>query len=226
MGKHSPRRGAKSEGKSMKIQRMRRLMSAVLLAVLVVVAALPAAGSGGPLDKVRTTVDAIIDVLRQDLPADVKEAKISSMIKENFDLRTMAQGILATNWKKASDEEKKRFQELFTQLIETTYSDRMDQYTYDNEEVKYLSEKIKGRKALVETVVVTSSAEIPVEYKLVNKGSGWRAYDVQVEGVSLIRTYRDSYKEIVKKEGISGLLAKMEAKIAELRNAPPPDGKK
>jgi phospholipid transport system substrate-binding protein len=210
----------------MKIQRIRLLMSTVLLAALVVVAALPAAGSGGPLDKVRTTVDAIIDVLRQDLPADVKEAKISSMIKENFDLRTMSQGILATNWKKASDAEKVRFQDLFTQLIETTYSGRLDQYTYDNEEVKYLNEKIKGRKALVETVVVTSSAEIPVEYKLVNKGDGWLAYDVQVEGVSLIRTYRDSYKEIVKKEGMTGLLVKMEAKIEELRNEPPPDGKK
>jgi phospholipid transport system substrate-binding protein len=202
-----------------------RLASIAVFAGLVLGATLPAAGAAGPLEKVRTTVDAIIALLRQDLPAEVKETKISSMIRENFDLRTMAQGILATNWKKASDAEKKRFQELFTELIETTYSGQLDTYTYDNEEVKYLSEKIKGRKALVETVVVTSSAEIPVQYKLVNKGGGWRAYDVQVEGVSLIRTYRDSYKEIVKKEGISGLLTKMEAKIEELRNAPPPGGK-
>ena len=209
----------------MKTQRMRCLASIVVLAVLVMGATLGAAGDGGPLEKVRTTVDAIIAVLRQDLPAEVKEKKISSMIRENFDLRTMSQGILATNWKKASDAEKKRFQDLFTELIETTYSSQLDTYTYDNEEVKYLSEKIKGRKALVETVVVTSSAEIPVEYKLVNKGGGWFAYDVQVEGVSLIRTYRDSYKEIVKKEGMNGLLVKMEGKIEELRNAPPPGGK-
>ena len=209
----------------MKLKRIRRLPAILILVGLGLGAAVPAVGSEGPLEKVRTTVDAIIAVLKQDIPPEAKEKKISAMIKENFDLRTMAQGILATNWKKASDEEKKRFQELFTELIETTYSGRLDTYTYDNEEVRYLNEKVKGRKALVETVVVTSSAEIPVEYKLVNRGGGWLAYDVQVEGVSLIRTYRDSYREIVKKEGMSGLLAKMEEKIEELRSAPPGGGK-
>jgi phospholipid transport system substrate-binding protein len=136
----------------------------------------------------------------------------------------MSQGILATNWKKASKEERQRFQDLFSELIESTYRDQVD--TYNNEEVRYLSEKIKGRKAEVETVVVTANAEIPVNYKLVNKGDGWHAYDIRVEGVSLIRTYRDSYREIVKKEGISGLLAQMEKKIEELRNNPSEGAKK
>jgi phospholipid transport system substrate-binding protein len=196
----------------------------VLVAFLATGSFMPAAAATGPLEEVRSTLDAIIDVLKQEIPPEEKITKISSMIRERFDLRTMSQGILATNWKKASKEERQRFQELFSELIETTYRERVD--TYNNEEVRYLSEKIKGRKAEVETVVVTADAEIPVQYRLVNKGDGWLAYDIRVEGVSLIRTYRDSYREIVKKEGITGLLARMEKKIEELRNTPPEGAKK
>lgn len=207
----------------MKTKRMRPIAGAVAFALLALGTVLPAAGTAGPMEEVRSTLDSIIAVLKQDIPSEEKKTKISAMIRESFDLRTMSQGILATNWKKASEEEKTRFQELFAELIETTYRDQVD--TYNNEEVKYLGEKIKGRKAVVETMVVTSSAEIPVHYKLVNRGKGWLAYDVQVEGVSLIRTYRDNYREIVKKEGMGGLLAKMEKKIEELRSAPPGEGK-
>jgi len=202
----------------MKTKRIILISGLAVLAALVWGTAVPAASATGPLEEVRSTLDSIIDVLKKDAPTEEKKAKISTMIRESFDLAAMSQGILATNWKKSSAEERKRFQDLFTELMETTYRDQVD--TYNNEEVKYLGEKIKGRKAVVETIVVTSSAEIPVEYKLVNKGSGWLAYDVRVEGVSLIRTYRDSYKEIVKKEGMSGLLTRMENKVEELRKSP------
>jgi phospholipid transport system substrate-binding protein len=203
----------------MKTQGTGIIFGAVLAALLVSGFVMPAAAATSPLEEVRSTMDGIIEVLKQDVPSEDKKAKISSMIKESFDLRAMSQGILATNWKKASKEERRRFQELFTELIETTYQEQVD--TYNNEEVRYLSERIKGRKAEVETIVVTANAEIPVQYKLLNKGDGWLAYDIRVEGVSLIRTYRDSYREIVKKEGIVGLLARMERKIEELRNNPP-----
>ena len=202
----------------MKRETVRKTLATVAFALLTVAWTAPAAAAAGPLEEVRSTLDAIIEVLKQDIPSEDKKAKISTMIRESFDLRTMSQGILATNWKKASEEERRRFQELFSDLIETTYRDQVD--TYNNEEVRYLSEKVKGRKAEVETVVVTSSAEIPVNYRLVNKGDGWLAYDVRVEGVSLIRTYRDSYREIVKKEGMSGLLSRMEEKIEELKKNP------
>jgi phospholipid transport system substrate-binding protein len=208
----------------MKKQGTSRIVGAVLATLLASGPVVPAAAATGPLEEVRSTLDGIIEVLQQDVPSEDKKAKISSMIKESFDLRAMSQGILATNWKKASKEERRRFQELFTELIETTYREQVD--TYNNEEVRYLSERIKGRKAEVETIVVTANAEIPVQYKLLNKGDGWLAYDIRVEGVSLIRTYRDSYREIVKKEGLPGLLTRMEAKIEELRNNPLERGKK
>jgi phospholipid transport system substrate-binding protein len=68
--------------------------------------------------------------------------------------------------------------------------------------------------------------EIPMRYKLTLRGEEWLVYDVVIEEVSLIRNFRSTYREIVKKEGFSGLLAKMENKINKLDNSEEAKGKK
>jgi phospholipid transport system substrate-binding protein len=170
-------------------------------------------------ESVRTSVDAIIAILKDaalDKPA--KREKIRVVIAERFDFRAMSQSTLATNWKKASQEEQRQFVALFAELIQNTYIGRVEAYT--NETVKYPGEKITKDRAVVETLIMTSNAEIPVTYKLYLKDARWLVYDVNIEGVSLISNYRNSYQEIVKKEGFSGLLAKMEEKVRELANQP------
>lgn len=170
-------------------------------------------------ESVRTSVDAIIAILKDaalDKPA--KREKIRGVIAERFDFRAMSQSTLATNWKKASQEEQRQFVALFAELIQNTYIGRVEAYT--NETVKYPGEKITKDRAVVETLIMTSNAEIPVTYKLYLKDDRWLVYDVNIEGVSLISNYRNSYQEIVKKEGFSGLLAKMEEKVRELANQP------
>jgi len=170
-------------------------------------------------ESVRTSVDAIIAILKDaalDKPA--KREKIRGVIAERFDFRAMSQSTLATNWKKASQEEQRQFVALFAELIQNTYIGRVEAYT--NETVKYPGEKITKDRAVVETLIMTSNAEIPVTYKLYLKDGRWLVYDVNIEGVSLISNYRNSYQEIVKKEGFSGLLAKMEEKVKELANQP------
>jgi phospholipid transport system substrate-binding protein len=170
-------------------------------------------------ESVRMSVDSIIGILKDtglDKPA--KREKIRGVIAERFDFRAMSQRTLATNWRKASKEEQQHFVELFSQLIQNTYIGRVEAYT--NEEVKYPAEKITNDRAVVDTLIMTSSAEIPVTYKLYLKDNRWMVYDVNIEGVSLISNYRNSYQEIVKREGFAGLLTKMEEKVKELTNQP------
>ena len=172
-----------------------------------------------PTDDVRTSVDAMLEILKNEqLDNEGKRAQMSTVINERFDFRAMSQRTLATNWKKTSDEEKKQFVALFSQLIESSYVGKIEAYT--DEKVEYPGEKVKGRKAVVETLIITSSADVPVNYKLYQKGDQWLVYDVVIEGVSLISNYRSSYQEIMKKEGFDGLLAKMQAKIDELASTP------
>jgi len=199
---------------------MRNTKTAWFVILLALAFAFPALAAHGPLEEVRSSVDAIVEMLKDDaISPEEKKDRVGAMVRERFDFQIMAQGILATNWKRASKEQRQRFIDLFTELIETTYRDRID--AYNNERVDYVSEKIHGRKAEVQTLVITKEVEIPVDYKLVQRGGGWLAYDIVIEGVSLVRNYRDSYKDIVRKEGIDGLLSRLEKKIEEARNAPP-----
>ena len=172
-----------------------------------------------PTDDVRTSVNAILEILKDEqLDKEGKRAQISTVINKRFDFRAMSQRTLATNWKKTSDEEKQQFVALFSQLIENSYVGKVEAYT--DEKVDFTGEKVKGRKAVVETLIITSSADIPINYKVYQKGGQWLVYDVIIEGVSLISNYRSSYQEIMKKEGFDGLLAKMQAKIDELDSTP------
>jgi phospholipid transport system substrate-binding protein len=194
-----------------------------LLIFIAVLATAPAIADSSPTDDVRTSVEAVIALLKDDqLDRDTRRDRMREVIDKRFDFRAMSQRTLATNWKKATDAEKQRFTELFAELIQNSYVSKIESYT--NETVKYPGEKQKGRKAEVETLIITSSAEIPVNYKVYLKDGTWLVYDVIIEGVSLISNYRSSYQEIVKRDGFDGLLAQMEEKIRELKSAPAETG--
>ena len=194
-----------------------------ILIFIAMLATAPAIADSSPTDDVRTSVEAVIALLKDDqLDRDTRRDRMREVIVKRFDFRAMSQRTLATNWKKATDAEKQRFTELFAELIQNSYVSKIESYT--NETVQYPGEKQKGRKAEVETRIITSSAEIPVNYKVYLKDGTWLVYDVIIEGVSLISNYRSSYQEIVKRDGFDGLLAQMEEKIRELKSAPAETG--
>ena len=197
---------------------LKRVLLTLITGFALAFTAMSFAGNS-PTDVVRTSVDAVLAILdNEQLNYDDKRTQIRVIVKERFDFRAMSQRTLATNWKKTTDEEKDKFVELFSQLIENSYVGKIESYT--NERVDYPGEKVSGRKAVVETLIITSSADIPVDYRVYQKGQQWLVYDVIIEGVSLISNYRSSYQEIMKKEGFDGLLAKMRAKIDELAGTP------
>jgi phospholipid transport system substrate-binding protein len=197
---------------------LKRVLGTLITGFTLAFTAMSFAGNS-PTDDVRTSVDAVLAILdNEQLNYEDKRTQISGIVKERFDFRAMSQRTLATNWNKTTDEEKEKFVDLFSQLIENSYVGKIESYT--NERVDYPGEKVSGRKAVVETLIITSSADIPVDYRLYQKGDKWLVYDVIIEGVSLISNYRSSYQEIMKKEGFDGLLAKMRAKIDELDSTP------
>ena len=197
---------------------LKRVLLTLITGFALAFTAMSFAGNS-PTDEVRTSVDAVLAILdNEQLDYEDKRTQISVIVKERFDFRAMSQRTLATNWNKTTDEEKEKFVDLFSQLIENSYVGKIDSYT--NERVDYPGEKVSGRKAVVETLIITSSADIPVDYRLYQKGDQWLVYDVIIEGVSLISNYRSSYQEIMKKEGFDGLLAKMQSKIDELSSTP------
>ena len=200
-----------------------KLWVAALLFFALARAGAQKAQAGTVTEQLRGDVDRIIDILNDDsLKKKERDDKIVSIVRARFDFPTMSQWILGVNWRKASPDEQKRFIELFTRLLERTYMSKIESYTgeYGRENVRYAQERQEKDKALVNTFIVTKSAEIPVNYKLLLNNGQWRVYDVVIEEVSLVRNYRSTYSEIVNREGFKGLFAKMEQKIAETSQEP------
>jgi phospholipid transport system substrate-binding protein len=191
------------------------LLSAALLLGSLLTAPVVVAQTGAPTAAVKLVVDNILAVLRKpgfefenDRPA------ISAEISRAFDATAMAQSVLSTNWRSATAEQQNEFRDLLMQTIENTYIGRIKAYT--NETVEYRKEEITENRASVETVIVTSSNEVPVTYKLRLRSDGWFVYDVEVENVSMVSSYRDTYRSIVRRDGMDGLIEQMKAKIGEL----------
>jgi phospholipid transport system substrate-binding protein len=157
-------------------------------------------------------VDAVLEVLRdgqRDL--ETKKRDIRTLIGQRFDYRAMAQSTLAQNWRSASEEEQQRFVALYSRLLEDTYLVMVEEYT--NETVEYRNEVLRNeRNAQVDTVILASGKEIPVSYRTRLKDDDWYVYDVVIEGVSLISNYRSTYQQIVRRQGMGGLLAQLEEK--------------
>lgn len=175
-----------------------------------------AADFSTPTARVKDSVDKVITVLKDEsLDREARWSRIGVVINDSFDFRSMSQSVLATNWKKATPEERQRFVEFFSQYLEDTYRTKIEAYT--NQKVEYVGETIRGKRAVVETLIITDSTEIPVNYKLKNNDGAWYAYDVVIEGISLVNNYRSTFSAIVKNDGMDGLINDIQGRISKYK---------
>ena len=201
-------------------------ISFVVFIMLVYSQIVPAEDFNTPMSRVKNSIERVITILKnEELDRTVSWQEISKVIDDSFDFRSMSQSVLATNWQRATPEERERFIDFFTRYLEETYRSKIE--SYSNQEVKYLKETINGKRAVVETVIVTEQTEIPVNYKLKDNDGQWYAYDVDIEGVSLVNNYRTTFSTVVKNEGMDGLISDIQRRIDAYKSSreaaePPP----
>lgn len=175
---------------------------------------LPAWSTTSPTIEIQEIVDSVLQVLNNsNMDYATKRQTVSGVVQSHINILSISQRTLGVNWKNATPEQQQRFSKLFVQILEMTYLNRIE--SYSGGEVDYLKERIKGKKAIVDTHLITPKRKIPIQYKMVLENDEWQIYDVLIEKVSLVRNYRSTYGEIVSKEGFEGLFAKMDAKLAE-----------
>ena len=173
----------------------------------------------GPKEVVQTAVDGVIQVLKarknpKALSLEDRNA-IRKAVEGYFDFAEMAKRALGKPWKKMSKEQKKAYVATFRELLERSYGNRLSEY--HNQTVEYGEVKKKKRIAIVNSEVVDAEKRTPVRYKLVHKKKGWRVYDIKVEGISMISTYRTDFGASVNKNGLDGFLDGLKARVAKLR---------
>lgn len=203
----------------MKMKRIALFLTALFLAGV-----LPAWGQPpSPTEQLKGTVNEIMTILADDaMPSQARDQRLEKLVKDRFEFQIMSQMVLGPSWRRASAQERERFVDLFTSLLEANYRGRLSDYAdqYTDEQVHFVGERIKEDRAQVDTLVVTKEGRFPISYRVVLQGGEWKVYDVVIEEVSLVRTYRTTYDEVVRKEGFEGLFARMEERVRRLEIAP------
>ncbi len=196
------------------VHRLVELMSVALVALLM--SATPVNAASTPTDTVKLAIDQVIAELQgHSLGREQRWASIGRIINDRFDFRSMSQSVLATSWQEATTEEKRQFVEYFSQYLEDTYRTKIE--SYSDQRVEYLAEQVRKDRATVDTAVVTTDKRIPISYRLKLTKGHWVAYDVVIEGISLVNNYRSTFSAIVKAGGMDGLLTDLERRISDYK---------
>ena len=159
---------------------------------------------------VKKKVAVIFDLLgKQDIEKNERNEKIVGELNEIMDFQLAAYLSLGKHWKKISKTQKKEFVETFQQYINNYIVEKIDLYT--NQKIDIGDSKIvkKGRAEL-EIGILSGGETLQVNFKLrKNKKKEWRVYDVDIEGVSLITTFRSQFSGVLKNSTFQELLEKL-----------------
>jgi len=186
----------------------------VVLAGLVVWAPAPAR-AGAPTDQLKASVEQIIKVLenpalRAEARSQERRAAIRKEAEGVFDFTETAKRALGRHWQGLAEKDRQEFTSLFTDLIERAYISKIERYS--GERIAYAGEAMDGGLATVRTRFVTKQGtEVPVDYRMQQRGDRWLVYDVSVEGVSLINNYRTQFDKIIQTSSYAELVRKMKA---------------
>jgi len=158
----------------------------------------------------KRSVDKIFTVLSdKELSIDQKRSKVIEITNPVFSFSLMAKLSLGkVHWSRFNAKQRAEFIDLFTDLFENFYIDKLD--FFSNETVVFQPATIvKQKKVLIQTALISKGTQYSMLYKMFKTKNGWRIYDFEIEGVSILRSYRSQYHHFLKKGGIEGLLAKM-----------------
>jgi phospholipid transport system substrate-binding protein len=176
--------------------------------------------AGVPTDQLRGATDRVLKVLqdpelRQPAKKDARRQQIRAVADEIFDWQETGKRALARHWQGRSPTEHQEFSALFADLVERSYISKIERYS--GERIVYSGETVEGGQATVRTKLITkSNTEIPIDYRMQKEGDRWRAYDVVIEGVSLVSNYRTQFNRIIQQSGYGELVNKLKAKQEEL----------
>lgn len=192
-------------------------MITILLAVLLI---LPSAVmAAGAKETVETQIDKMLARMKtpefKGLDRDGQLAEIRNIINEVFDYTELSRRTLGREWPKFNPEQQKEFVDLFAELLENVYADRILAYTHEEIEFDKETELKPGRVEVESYIITTDNKRVPLFYRLTDKSGSWRVYDVVIEGVSMVKNYRGQFREILSKKKPEELLQTLREKVKE-----------
>lgn len=154
----------------------------------------------------KTKLDAALVILQQrDVPAEVKKEEVSRLVTPIFDFELMAKLTLGRKyWPGLTPPQREDFIDTFVAFLKASYLDKMMMYT--DEKIVYSKPVKKKNKVHINTDLISGDNKISMVYKFYRGSEDLKIYDIEVQGVSLIVTYRSQFDSILQKGGFEDLL--------------------
>ncbi|MGD8264449.1 MAG: ABC transporter substrate-binding protein [Desulfobacterales bacterium] len=161
----------------------------------------------------KSKLNAAIAVLqKEDVDLQVKTKEIEEIMAPMFDFSLMAKLTLGRNyWPKLNNGDRQRFIKLFTQVFKTSYLQKLIRYT-DEKIIFEAPIQIKN-KVQIPTHLVSKDQKTSILYKLYESQNNWKIYDIEIQGVSIIRSYRSQFIPILQNGTIEDLMQELEKSV-------------
>ena len=211
---------------------LNRITLGWFLAVAALLLAPPVLAQTAPDALVKSVAEDVLRIVRQDKQLrEGDTSRMAQLIEEkivpHFDFERMTRLAVGRNWREATPEQRKTLVDEFRTLLVRSYSAAYSTYNHIVVEVRPL--KVQPDE---EDVQVKSQIKLPggappvnVDYSMVKNSDAWKVYDVSVDGVSLVTTYRSTFADEVRKGGIDGLVKSLKD-LNTAKAAPKPVGAK
>jgi phospholipid transport system substrate-binding protein len=188
------------------------------MAAWLLVASAMASTAASPRDVVQAGVTRIMQTLEASGQATASEPARREAVERLVEIRRVARGLfdfdgiarrtLSRHWAARTAEEQAEFTRMFTELLERAWLGRIE--TYAGEQIVWGNEVVDGGFATVRSRVVTKRrSETPVDYRMHVRDGRWQVYDVLIDGVSFVATYRSQFDRIITSESYGALVERM-----------------
>ncbi|MFZ3320926.1 MAG: ABC transporter substrate-binding protein [Usitatibacter sp.] len=198
--------------------------------VLLLTALLPAlaAAQETPEALVKRVTDEVLTIIKND--KDIQAGNVTKVaqlaeqkVLPHFDFERMTRLAVGKNWRDATDAQKKTLEDEFRTLLVRTYSSSLAAYRNQAIEVKPGTTGAGDKESVVKTAVIQQGGpQIPINYSMEKTDSGWKVYDIVIDGASLVTTYRGTFNDQIQRGGVDGLIKSLK----ERNTAPPEPAKK
>ena len=201
---------------------MKRLVNVVV--ALLCMAGVAQAGMVAPDELIKATAQDVLSIVKQDKDIQAGNQKkilelVDAKVLPHFDFTRMTQLAVGKYWRTATNEQKQALVTEFRNMLVRTYTKAFTVYRDQTIDVKPFKMAADATEVIVKTAINKPGApSIPVDYEMRKTADGWKAFDVSIEGVSMVTSYRGTFGTQIEQNGIDGLIKMLSDKNTNAAN--------
>ena len=179
--------------------------------------AAPAPAGEGPTEVVQTAARSMLTALDKERAAYRRDpARVGALVDKyllpHFDTQTAARVVLGQYWRSATPEQRQRFIDAFYHSLLRNYGNALVDFTADRLRIFPARVEPDSTTATVRTEVKRSNGDrVAVDYSMRNTPEGWKAWDVVIDGISYVKSYREDFGAQIEQQGIDAVIKRLEA---------------